>query len=155
MEISGISVLTRWLLDTNVLSETRKKRVDGNVAAWLMTLANEQICTSTVNFAELHYGANIARDELLQLEIRNWIEGNLRLWLAGRVFAADEAALLRWRVLSRQREINQEPAPAVDILIAAIAQENGLSIATRDVAPFIAAGVPTLNPFTGERFNGA
>ena len=33
--------------------------------------------------------------------------------------------------------------------------ENNLFVATRDVAPFVACGVPTLNLWTGERFNGA
>jgi toxin FitB len=155
MENFGISVLIKWLLDTNLLSETRKKRVNPNVAAWLASLANEQICTSTMCFAELEYGANIADDELLQIEIKTWIEEGLRPWLKGRIYPVDEKTLLRWRVISRQREIKQEPAPPVDLLIAAVAQENGMHIASRDTKPFIASGLPTFNPFTGERFNGA
>jgi toxin FitB len=155
MANSGISVLINWLLDTNVLSETRKKRVNKSVADWLASVADEQICTSTVNFAELEYGANIAKDELLQIEIKTWIAADLRPWLAGRIYAVDENVLLRWRVISRQREMKREPAPPVDLLIAAVARENGFHIATRDTAPFVACGVPTLNPWTGERFNGA
>ncbi len=147
--------MIRWLLDTNLLSETRKKKVNGGVADWLASIANEQICTSTMNLAELAYGANVARDELLQIEINTWIETELRPWLAGRIFAVDENVLLRWRVLSRARESRREPAPPVDLLIAAVAQENGLHLATRDTGPFVACGVPVLNPFTGERFNGA
>jgi toxin FitB len=152
---SGILVLIRWLLDTNLLSEMRKKRVNKGVTDWFATLANEQICTSTMNFAELEYGANIAKDELLQIEIKTWIHTELRPWLGDRIYPVDERVLLRWRVISRHREMKQQSAPPVDLLIAAVAQENGLQVATRDTKPFIAAGVPTLNPFTGERFNGA
>jgi toxin FitB len=155
MENSGISALIRWLLDTNVLSETRKERMNRGVEEWIASLINEQICTSTMNIAELQYGANISKNELQQIEINTWIETDLRLWLAGRILVADEKALLRWRILSRQREIKQQAAPPVDLLIAAVAQENGLHVATRDVAPFVACGVAVLNPWTGERYNGA
>jgi toxin FitB len=155
MESSGNLVLIRWLLDTNVLSETRKKRVDNGVANWLSSVVTEQICTSAMNIAELEYGAIVTKDDLKQIEITGWIESELKPWLSDRIFAIDEDVLLRWRILSRQREIKQQPAPPVDILIAAVAQENGLYVATRDVAPFVACGIPTLNPWTGERFNGA
>ena len=108
-----------------------------------------------MNFAELEYGANIAKNELLQIEIKTWIDTELRPWLVDRIYPVDERVLLRWRVISRHREIKQQSAPPVDLLIAAVAQENGLQVATRDTKPFVASGVPTLNPFTGERFNGA
>jgi toxin FitB len=155
MENLGILVLIKWLFDTNLLSELRKKRVNKNVTIWLATLANEQICSSTMNFAELAYGANVANDELLQVEIKTWIETELRPWLGDRVYPVDEKVLLRWRVISRQREAKQQSAPPVDLMIAAVARENGLFVATRDTKPFVACGVPTFNPWTGERFNGA
>ncbi len=41
------------------------------------------------------------------------------------------------------------------MLIAAVAFENDLVVVTRDHNPFVMSGVPTLNPWTGERFNGA
>ncbi len=47
------------------------------------------------------------------------------------------------------------PAPAVDLLIAAVALEHGLKVATRDTELFVGTRVPVLNPWTGERFNGA
>lgn len=108
-----------------------------------------------MNIAELRYGIHVNHDALVQVEIETWIQRDLSLWLEDRIYEATEAALLRWRIMTRQREVNQEPAPAVDLLVAAIAQVNGLSVATRDALPFAATGVPTLNPWTGERFNGA
>ena len=151
----GISALIKWLLDTNVISETKRRKPNAEVSAWLSSLVNEQICTSTMNIAELRYGIHAAGDALLKIDIESWISNELAPWLNGRIFEATEPALLRWRILSRLREAKQEPAPAVDLLVAAIAQTNGLSIATRDTAPFVACSIPTLNPWTGERFNGA
>ena len=62
---------------------------------------------------------------------------------------------MRWHKLRLLVQANRDSNPPVDVLIAAIALENGAFIVTRDVDGFIPTGVPTLNPWTGERFNGA
>ena len=145
----------RWLLDTNVISEMRRPRPSPSVISWIENLTLADICTSAVNIAELRYGAGVVADGLLQLEISSWIENSVRPWLTGRIYGVDENTLMRWRYLSRRLASKREPTPPVDLLIAAVAQENSLSIATRDTNPFIGTGVPVLNPWTGERFNGA
>jgi predicted nucleic acid-binding protein len=147
--------MRRWLLDTNVISETRRPRPSPAAIAWLESLDLEQICTSEMNIAELRYGAFEHKDKLLRSEISSWIDRSVKPWLDGRIFAIGENVLLSWRILARRREQAREPAPAVDLLIAAVATTNELAVATRDVAPFVACGLPVLNPWTGERFNGA
>lgn len=48
--------MTRYLLDTNILSDL-VRNPQGNVAAHLGTIAASQICTSFIVSAELPYGA--------------------------------------------------------------------------------------------------
>lgn len=55
----------------------------------------------------------------------------------------------------RDAQPAESRAPEIDLLIAAIAFENSLPVATRDTKPFIGTGIPVLNPWTVERFNGA
>jgi predicted nucleic acid-binding protein len=113
------------------------------------------LLTSTVNIAELRYGILNQKSVADAAQLTLWLENVVRRWFANRIVEVDEASLLRWRVLARELERQRRPAPPVDLLIAAIARENDLSVATRDVSPFVAAVLPVLNPWTGERFNGA
>jgi toxin FitB len=144
-----------WLLDTNVLSESRKAKRSPEVTNWIGQIEIAKLFTSVVTIAELRYGAGLQSDQLAQVEIFNWIDSKIRPQFLGRILGIDENVLLNWRILSRRNQVSKSSAPPVDLLIAAIAHTHGLKIATRDVAPFVACGIPTLNPWTGERFNGA
>lgn len=144
-----------WLLDTNIISETRQNRQSPNVVNWLAEIPNTQLCTSVVNIAELSYGAEKLDNLVKRQEIRTWIRLVVRPLFADRIFGVNESVLVKWQSITRQSNVNGTPSPAADLLIAAIALENHLSVATRDTDPFVAAGVPVLNPWTGERFNGA
>ena len=144
-----------YLLDTNVISETRKARKSEAVMSWLGEQRIEDVRTSTVNMAELTYGAAKLDDIIKRRTLENWIAEVVRPWLHGRVAEVSENALLRWRLLIRRAQLAEQRAPEIDLLIAAVALDNNLTIATRDTKPFIGTGVPVLNPFTGERFNGA
>ncbi len=144
-----------WLVDTNVISETKRRRPSENVLEWIRSSQLSQLFTSKMNLAELAYGASTVSDILKRRDLEHWIETIVRPWFAGRIFEIDENILLRWRIITRERELAREPSPGVDLLIAAVAQEHQLGIVTRDITPFVACGLPVLNPWTGERFNGA
>jgi toxin FitB len=144
-----------WLLDTNIISETRQNRQSPHIVNWLADIPSKQLFTSVMNIAELAYGATKLDNLARRQEIEIWIKEVVRPLFNNRIFGVDENVLVRWRTVTRQSNISGKPSPAADLLIAAVALENNLFVATRDTAPFVACGVPTLNPFTGERFNGA
>jgi toxin FitB len=144
-----------WLIDTNVISETRKPKPNVAVLGWLQTLALRQVLTSSLNIAELVSGASLVGNFSKKLDLEQWIETIVRPWFIGRIVEIDEDVLVRWRLLTRQQDRAGKPAPSPDLLIAAVAQKHRLAVATRDIAPFVDCGIPTLNPWTGERFNGA
>ncbi len=144
-----------WLIDTNIISETRRPRPSKYVARWIASIELRQSFTSAMVLAEMVYGAALVEDVLRQRALQKWIDEVVRTWFHGRILEIDEATLVRWRIIRQKMERLSKPAPAVDLLIAAAALESGMGVATRDTAPFVACGIPTLNPFTGERFNGA
>jgi toxin FitB len=144
-----------WLLDTNIISETRRKRQSLDVVDWIASIPSKQLFTSVVSLAELTYGAQQLVNNARREEIEIWIRLVVRPLFADRIFGVHESVLVRWQRITRQSNISGKPSPGADLLIAAIALDNQLSVATRDVDPFIACGVPTFNPWTGERFNGA
>lgn len=144
-----------YLLDTNVISETRKSRKSEAVMFWLGAQSVEDLWTSSVNMAELVYGAESLDDIMKRRMLKNWIANVIRPWLRDRIAEVSEHALLRWRLMIRQAQLTGARVPEIDLLVAAVAFENSLTVATRDTKPFIGTGVPVLNPWTGERFNGA
>jgi toxin FitB len=145
----------RWLVDTNVISDIRKPKASERVREWMASADPFDLYTSDVNMAELVYGAGKADNIIRQNEILDWIESTVRPIFVGRILSINEDIFVRWRVLMRQLNKSGTPAPAVDLLVAAAAIQMDLGVATRDVAPFVATGVPVLNPFTGDRYNGA
>jgi toxin FitB len=144
-----------WLLDTNVISELRRPRPDAEVVAWVSGVLEVSLFTSSVCIAEIRHGIARAGSAAKSDALNAWLEATVRPQFEGRILPADETALTLWRALAEQADRNRKPAPAADLLIAATALTVGLTVATRDVAPFADSGVPVLNPFTGERFNGA
>lgn len=154
---SGLKIdeMTGYLLDTNVISETRKSNRSQNVINWLSQQELLLLYTSEVTMAELTFGAELTEDLTKRHLLKQWIAETIRPWMQGRMLKVTEGVLLRWRILSAQMKKNHRYSPETDMLIAAVAAENDLIVVTRDQSPFVLSGVSTFNPWTGERFNGA
>ncbi|MCB1300614.1 MAG: PIN domain-containing protein, partial [Tetrasphaera sp.] len=75
-------------------------------------------------------------------------EGEVMPLFHGRILAFDELAATAYaRIRARARQRGRALGD-FDALIAAIADANGLTVASRDTGPFVVAGVPVINPFT-------
>jgi toxin FitB len=130
-------------------------RPSPEVGRWVASIDLDCTFTTTVNIVELQSGI-LEQDSATDAErLQFWLDNTVKPWFAGRTIEIGESTLLRWLVLMKQYQKKQGGVPAVDLLIAAAALEENLSVATRDVKPFVYVGVPVLNPWTGERFNGA
>ncbi|HMS74780.1 type II toxin-antitoxin system VapC family toxin [Gordonia sp. (in: high G+C Gram-positive bacteria)] len=139
-----------YLLDTNVVSELRKRpgQIDENVSTWGAALAvNEQFLSSITVF-EIELG-------ILRIERRDELQGKLlRRWFDARVIGAFEK-----RTLPVDREIARraallhlpDPRPERDAYIAATALVRGLTVATRNVDDFVPMGVAVVNPWLPAR----
>lgn len=133
---------TRYLLDTNVISELRKPRPHGGAVAWLESLDDAQLYVSAVTLGEIQAGIELTREQDVQkaLEIEAWL--NL---LAGsyNILPMDAATFRAWaRLMHRKSDTLYE-----DAMIAATAVVHGLTVATRNVADFNALGLEVFNPF--------
>ncbi len=144
-----------YLLDTNVISEMRKSSKSAEIVTWIGQQDVMQLFTSDVTMAELCFGAELVDDVVKRQKLKDWIVETVRPWMHGRVLNVTEDVLVRWRILSRHMKKVHRYSPEADMLIAVVALESDLVVVTRDHYPFEMCGVPTVNPFTGERFNGA
>lgn len=134
--------MTRYLLDTNIISELRKAKPHGAVVAWIQTLRAEQIFLSAVTIGELQAGVELTRrsDAAKAREIESWIN------LVEDSFAAlpmDSACFREWaRIMAgKSTELIE------DAMIAATARVHGLDVATRNERDFRKLEVRAFNPF--------
>ncbi len=132
-----------YLLDTNVVSEIRKVRsgkADRNVAVWADRVDASDLYLSAIAIQELEIGVLLAerRDPPQGALLRSWLNAHVLPAFADRILAVDMAVAQRSARL---------PRPFRDSLMAATALVHGLTIVTRNVADFHAAGVQILNPW--------
>jgi hypothetical protein len=124
------------VLDTNVVSEAMKPEPHPAVRSWLNDQAAETLYLSSVTVAELLIGiaALPAVDGLLEL-------------FRDRVLPFDTDAVRRYAELAVTAKLGDRGFPTPDGYIAAIAASRDFIVASRDTAPYEAAGVSVINPW--------
>ncbi len=136
-----------WLLDTNVLSELRRRdRTDARVTVWADALNPADLFLSAITIFEIEAGA-------LMIERRDKKQGAmLRAWIDNRVLVAFEGRILPIDTIVAQRCARlhvPDPRAERDALIAATALVHRLKIATRNMSDFQSMGVDLVNPWLG------
>jgi len=134
------------ILDTNVVSEPSKPQRDPRVLAWLNRQRQGSLFVTAISLAEMYSGIALLPDgrrkEGLRLTTEEYLIG-----LGTPLLVFDrQAAMAYAEVVVRATEKKYTLAIA-DGFIAAIATAHGFAVATRDVDPFRAAGVPVINPW--------
>ena len=131
-----------YLLDTNVVSELRKRKPHGAVLAWIKKIPEESLYVSAVTLGEIQAGIERTRehDAAKAKEIELWLDD-----VAGtyNVLDLDASVFRRWaRLMHRRADHHLE-----DALIAATALVRDLTVATRNTDDFKPFGVKLINPF--------
>jgi predicted nucleic acid-binding protein len=138
--------VSKYLLDTNVISELRKPRPHGAVVAWIEGLDGRQIFLSAVALGELQAGIERTRkqDPAKAHEIEAWVDH-----LAGslQVLPMDGACFREWARLMHGKPDDLSE----DGMIAATAHIYDLTVATRNTRDFGRLGVRVLDPFRAAR----
>lgn len=132
-----------YLLDTNVLSETRKKKADTGVIAFLEAGEATSLYISVLTLGELRKGvAKKKREDAdAAAQLAGWVDG-LELSFADRILGIDAATARLWGDWSSER-----PRPVVDTLLAATAVLHGLTLVTRNIRDVSGIPVELLNPW--------
>jgi toxin FitB len=134
------------LLDTNVLSEAMRPSPSLVVQGWLNDQVIESLYLTSVTLAELLYGIACMPSGRRKNGMGSKVNDLLALF-GPRVLPFDAEAARRYSVLrSRARAAGRAIGPA-DGYIAAIAAAHNLTVASRDTAPFAAAGLTVINPW--------
>jgi predicted nucleic acid-binding protein len=138
--------LTRYLLDTNIISNVIKPSPAEALLAWMAAQNDEDLFISSLTLAEIRRGvlqkpAGKRRDRL-----EAWFSGpeGPQMLFAGRILPFDERAALIWARLMADAKTAGRPRSALDAIVAAIAEANDCTVVTDNTADFPAEEV--LNP---------
>lgn len=139
-----MSAPASYLLDTNVLSETRRKQADAGVIAFLEAADSPALYLSVLTIGELRKGIAAKRrtDPIAAKALSGWVEG-LEFGFADRLLGVDAETARLWGDWSADR-----PRPVVDTLLAATAAQHGLTFVTRNTRDVAGLPVKTHNPWT-------
>ena len=143
--------MTDWLLDTNVLSELRRKKPERKVVAFVNDQPLETLFISSVTLAEIRYGIESVNDAGRRAELNAWLSQRVRPMFEQRVLPVSEDVMLKWRLVVEQGRKSGHTFSQPDLIIAATALQHGLTVVTRDVAEFEQAGAVVLNPWLNSK----
>jgi toxin FitB len=132
-----------YLLDTNVVSELRKRDPDPHVLAWYATVTSAELFLSVLTIGEIRLAIQRLRrkDEPQAVLLEQWLQG---LYVAYRDHLVDVDA----DVAEEWGRLNiPDPLPVIDGLLAASAKVRGWTLVTRNLADLQHSGVALLNPF--------
>ena len=134
--------MTAYLLDTNVVSELRRRRPDPAVVKWVEDTPADEIFLSAVNVGEIQAGIEFTReqDPAKAEELETWL---LRIINSHEVLPMEAQRFREWGRIKHRRSNTL----IVDAMIAATARVGDMTVATRNVADYQALGVAVINPF--------
>lgn len=136
-----------FLIDTNVLSEVQKgERADPGVRDWYTSVDPGDLYVSVLILGEIRQGIERLRrrdpSQAERLEQRLLV---ITSAFSGQILPISAAVAERWG-----RNNVPDSLPVIDGLLAATAQEHGLTLVTRNVRDVERCGVSLLNPFSGQ-----
>ena len=134
-----------YLLDTNVLSETRKRQSARGVADWIAATPPSRMHVSVLTLGEIEQGIERVRgrgDREQAAALERWLR-DVEIGFEDRILPVTLQVAAAWG-----RQQYAQPLPVIDALIAATARVNGMTVVTRNVKDFELAGVMVLNPCT-------
>ena len=133
-----------YLIDTNVLSELRKRQPDANVVAWLEERPRQSLHLSVLSLGEIRKGIESVADAAFRQTLTDWLETDLPTYFVGRLLSIDAPVADRW---GRVQATAGRTLPVIDGLLAATALQHDLTLVTRNVKDFAGLGVPLIDPW--------
>lgn len=136
------------LLDTNVISEPLRPKPSSVVVAWLDRQPLETLFLSAITVAELRFGIAALPAGKRRDRLEDDFERRVLPLFLPRVLPFDLSTTQAYAALMASARAAGRAIAVADGYIAATASANGLTVATRDTAPFDAAGVQVIDPWS-------
>lgn len=134
-----------YLIDTNALSELKKRQPHPAVAGWFAARPAAGLYLSVLTLGELRKGIEAMTTGARKTAFLDWLENDIPRYFGGRIFSVDQRIAERWGQLCGTAG---RPLPAIDSLLAATALEHRLTLVTRNLGDFALPGLRVINPWT-------
>ena len=143
--------MSRYLLDTNIISNVTKPEPSEALTAWMSRQSDQDLFISSLTVAEILRGVLELPAGKRRRLLEEWFVGpdGPQALFAGRVLPFDETAGLIWARLMAGGAESGRPRSPLDMIVAAIAEANGCVVVTDNEKHF--AGIRTLNPMRAGR----
>jgi hypothetical protein len=138
--------VTRYLLDTNIISNVVRPEPSAALMTWLGAQADDQLFVASLTIAEIKRGILEKPKGRKRDALDAWFDGpeGPHALFAGRILPFDEQAALRWAELMADGKKRGRPRSPLDMIIAAVADANECIVVTANERHF--AGIEVLNP---------
>ena len=143
--------MTRYLLDTNIISNVAKPNPSTALLAWMAEQTDDDLFISALTVGEIRRGLLEKSAGKKRALLEAWFVGpeGPQALFAGRVLAFDEKASLIWARLMADGTARGRPRSALDMIIAAIAEVNGCVVVTDNEKDF--TGLKFVNPLRARK----
>ncbi len=134
----------KYLLDTNVISEPRKKAPEARVLRWLQENSQDKLFISVLTIGEIRKGVELLESQKKKAKINSWLEKDLLEIFEDRVVDIDSNITNAWgKIMAKYKNV-----PVVDGLLAASCIAYDFTLATRNVKDFATiVELKILNPW--------
>ena len=129
------------------MSEPLRANPNPAVIAWLDRQVAETLFLTATSLSELLVGIEVLPGGRRKAALATGLGALLDRLFATRILSFDEAAAKAYASIVAGARGNGLAIAVADGQIAAIAIRHGYVVATRDTAPFLAAGVSFINPW--------
>jgi predicted nucleic acid-binding protein len=121
--------VTRYLLDTSIVSEASKAQPASGVADWVENQADSDLFISTLTIAEIWRGVLEMPSGRRRRNLEAWFAGaeGLSVLFSGRVLPFDEPAAMEWARIMAAGTAAGRPRSPIDMIIASTASVNDAS----------------------------
>jgi predicted nucleic acid-binding protein len=141
--------VTRYLLDTNIISNVVKPRPSATLLSWMAVQRDEDLFISSLTVAEIRRGILEKPRGRKRDALDVWFSGpdGPQSLFAGRILAFDDSAGLIWARLMADGKTAGKPRSGLDMIIAAVAAANDCLVVTDNERHY--EGAKVINPIRG------
>lgn len=138
--------MTRYLLDTNIISNVVKPQPSELLLAWWAEQRDEDLFIASLTVAEIRRGILEKPRGKKRDALDAWFTGTEgpQALFAGRVLPFDDKAGLIWARLMADGKAAGRPRSGLDMIVAAVAGANDCVVVTDNEKDF--AGIKFINP---------
>jgi toxin FitB len=141
--------VTRYLLDTNIISNVVKPQPSESLLAWWAEQRDEDLFIASLTVAEIRRGILEKPRGKKRDALDAWFTGaeGPQALFQGRVLPFDDKAGLIWARLMADGKAAGRPRSGLDMIVAAVAGANDCVVVTDNEKDF--AGIKFINPMRG------